>query len=134
MTEKRYKKSILRVIKTGVIDENNNELNTDEVVDLLNEQHEQIQLLQVDKSDLSIDIEVQNEKINRLEEENEQLKNKIKSLTIELSTHKHPLWSTREAERVVNELKKENEELKTENHYLKNKLKRLGIIIDDVIL
>lgn len=42
---------------------------------------------------------------------NEQHKTII-SLQVELSTHKHPLWSTREAERIVNELENENEQLK----------------------
>lgn len=43
--------------------------------------------------------------LNKREEENRQLR-------LELDTHKHPLWSTREAERIVNELKRENEQLK----------------------
>ena len=51
--------------------------------------------------------------LNKLEEENSQLR-------LELDTHKHPLWSTREAERIVNELKQENEQLKSENDSYKN--------------
>ena len=47
------------------------------------------------------------ELLNTLHEENEQLR-------LELDTHKHPLWSTREAERIVNELKQENEQLRKE--------------------
>ena len=43
------------------------------------------------------DIEKCVELLNSMYEENEQLK-------FELHTHKHPLWSTREAERKVNEL------------------------------
>ena len=43
--------------------------------------------------------------MNKLEKENRQLR-------LELDTHKHPLWGTREAERIVNELKEENEQLK----------------------
>jgi len=35
-----------------------------------------------------------------------------KQLRLELDTHKHPLWSTREAEKIINELKQENEQLK----------------------
>lgn len=50
--------------------------------------------------------------LNELAEENEQLKRELTSLRVELDTHKHPLWSTREAERIVNELKEENEQLK----------------------
>ena len=45
--------------------------------------------------------------LNKLEGENRQL-------ILELDTHKHPLWSTREAERIVNNLKQENEKLKSE--------------------
>ena len=45
--------------------------------------------------------------LNKFEEENRQL-------ILELDTHKHPLWSTREAERIVNKLKQENEQLKQE--------------------
>ena len=37
------------------------------------------------------------DKLNSLAEENEKLR-------LELETHKHPLWSTREAERKVNKL------------------------------
>ena len=44
-----------------------------------------------DTLDLLVDL------LNDLTEENEQLR-------LELETHKHPLWSTREAERKVNKL------------------------------
>lgn len=54
------------------------------------------------------------DKLNKLEEENNQLR-------LELDTHKHPLWSTREAERIVNELKQENEQLKKELTWWKYK-------------
>ena len=37
------------------------------------------------------------DRLNELEEENEQLR-------LELETHKHPLWSTREAERKLSEV------------------------------
>ena len=56
--------------------------------------------------------------LNELSTENEQLK-------LELDTHKHPLWSTREAERIVNELKQENEQLKKENKKLNCIIKQL---------
>lgn len=49
--------------------------------------------------------------LNNFDKENIKLK-------IELNTHKHPLWSTREAERVVNELRNENEQLKQELKYI----------------
>lgn len=41
-----------------------------------------------------------------------ELYNENRFLRLELDTHKHPLWSTREAERIVNELKQENKQLK----------------------
>ena len=50
--------------------------------------------------------------LNNFDEETDKLR-------LELDTHKHPLWSTREAERIVNELKKENEQLKQEVKRLK---------------
>ena len=53
--------------------------------------------------------------LNELHEENTYLK-------LELDTHKHPLWSTREAERIVNELKEENGQLKNENQKLDEKI------------
>ena len=57
--------------------------------------------------------------LNKLEEENRQLR-------LELDTHKHPLWSTREAERIVNELKQENEQLK-------QKIKSINKILNEDI-
>ena len=48
----------------------------------------------------------------------------IISLQVELDTHKHPLWSTREAERIVNELKEENKQLKSEIKDLNDVLAR----------
>ena len=61
--------------------------------------------------------------LNKLENENRQLR-------LELDTHKHPLWSTREAERVVNELKKENEQLKQRNNRQYEQLGRLYNLIE----
>lgn len=69
------------------------------------------------------DLEIICELLNQLSNENEELKKEIVSLEVELDTHKHPLWSTRKAERVVNKLKKENEELKKEVEMLMNGLK-----------
>lgn len=57
--------------------------------------------------------------LNKLEEENRQLR-------LELDTHKHPLWSTREAERIVNELKQENEQLKQDIEHCANQFKDDG--------
>jgi len=52
--------------------------------------------------------------LNELSEENEQLR-------LELETHKHPLWSTREAEKKVNKLNEEINQLRIENMRLKKK-------------
>lgn len=65
-------------------------LSNQEVVDLLNEQQAKIH-----RDEISIKTMISN--MEKLEKENEQLR-------IELETHKHPLWSTREAERKVNKL------------------------------
>lgn len=56
--------------------------------------------------------------LNKLEDENRQLR-------LELDTHKHPLWSTREAERIVNELKQENEQLKQQKDFYYARLQKI---------
>ena len=61
--------------------------------------------------------------LNKLEEENKQLR-------LELDTHKHPLWSTREAERIVNELKQENEKLKQQKDFYYARLQKIIKIAD----
>lgn len=61
--------------------------------------------------------------LNKLEEENRQLR-------LELDTHKHPLWSTREAERIVNELKQENEKLKQQKDFYYARLQKIIKIAD----
>ena len=60
--------------------------------------------------------------LNGLVDDNERLKKENIDLKVELDTHKHPLWSTREAERIVNELEKENDELKQSNNMLREEL------------
>lgn len=83
----------------------------DEIVHKLNEQQEHITHLEDTNDNFRIklieDIEAmeqaekkigeQQATISALKEENEQLR-------LELETHKHPLWSTREAEKKVNKL------------------------------
>lgn len=53
--------------------------------------------------------------LNTLHEENNSLK-------LELDTHKHPLWSTREAERKVNEL----------TNLLSNETKKNAILLQEI--
>lgn len=53
--------------------------------------------------------------LNALHEENQQLR-------FELDTHKHPLWSTREAERKVNEL----------TNLLANETKKNAILLEEI--
>lgn len=53
--------------------------------------------------------------LNKLEEENIRLR-------LELDTHKHPLWSTREAERKVNEL----------TEILENEVKKNGVLLNEI--
>ena len=55
------------------------------------------------------------ELLNNLSEENVQLK-------LELETHKHPLWSTREAERKVNNL----------TELLANETKKSALLLDEI--
>ena len=60
------------------------------------------------------------DKIKELEEENEQLR-------LELETHKHPLWSTREAEKKVNELSDSLADEVKKNGVLNEELNQLRI-------
>ena len=55
------------------------------------------------------------EELNALHEENARLR-------LELDTHKHPLWSTREAERKVNEL----------TELLANETKKNAILLEEI--
>lgn len=71
--------------------------------------------------------------LNDYENESVELKSEIKSLRLELHTHKHPLWSTREAERVVNELKLKNEQLSLICEKYEGFLKEKGHSIHEVI-
>jgi len=57
----------------------------------------------------------QHELLNTLHKENQQLK-------LELDTHKHPLWSTREAERKINEL----------TNLLSNETKKNAILLEEI--
>ena len=103
---------------------NGEQLTNFEVVDLLNNLSEDNEYLEKRFKEeewhydhIDEDRDAWRHKCQELEKENEQLK-------LELDTHKHPLWSTREAERIVNELKQEIEELKEEIKDLNDVLAR----------
>lgn len=112
------------------------------LVGLLNEQQATIHSLKEEVRLLKPTNIEQYEQIVQLQKENEQLKGENERLRLELETHKHLLWSTREAEKKVNkladsladEVKKNgllNEELnqlRIENMRLKKKKRRMMII------
>ena len=63
----------------------------------------------------------------KLRIENEQLKEENEQLRLELETHKHPLWSTREAERKVNKLADSLAEEVKKNGLLNEEINQLRI-------
>ena len=65
--------------------------------------------------------------LNMLHEENEKLKRELTSLRVELDTHRHPLWSTREAERKVKELVDNLADMIEKNTELYDEVNRLRI-------
>jgi len=120
MTEKRFKEQNLENHLNRIYDTTKGGVVFDEdIVDLLNELHEENQTLKNKYEKLrrtGASLGVENDGLisenYELQKENDELKKEITSLKVELDTHKHPLWSTRESERIVNELKQENEKLK----------------------
>ena len=89
----------------------------DEVYDLLNEQDADL-MMQREKAlywrnkaeDIFGDMQTNVE----LKKENIKLKERIKKLKLELNTHKHPLWSTRQCQERIRELENENKQLKAQ--------------------
>ena len=63
--------------------------------------------------------------LNKQDERIQELENENRMLRVKLDTHKHPLWSTREAERVVNELEEEDKQIKQKIKELKKEIERL---------
>ena len=63
----------------------------------------------------------------KLEKENEQLKGENERLRLELETHKHSLWSTREAEKKVNKLADSLADEVKKNGLLNEELNQLRI-------
>ena len=63
----------------------------------------------------------------KLEKENEQLKGENERLRLELETHKHLLWSTREAEKKVNKLADSLADEVKKNGLLNEELNQLRI-------
>ena len=119
-----------------------------EIVDLLNEQQDTIGEQKIAIDELITDykkLEKENEKliqkkclpcelvnlqtreIDKLKKENEQLKDENERLRLELETHKHPLWSTREAEKKVNELSDSLADEIKKNGLLNEELNQLRI-------
>lgn len=60
--------------------------------------------------------------LNNLHNQNQKLKDENERLRFELETHKHPLWSTREAERKLSEV--------TNN--LANEIKKNGLLNEEI--
>ena len=96
MSEERFKLSSETVLQYQIMD-NDTDLNENEVVDLLNEQKATITKLKELNGD-------KGKRIISLIRTNKTLKEENEQLRLELETHKHPLWSTREAEKKVNKL------------------------------
>ena len=69
----------------------------------------------------------QYEQIVQLQKENEQLKGENERLRLELETHKHLLWSTREAEKKVNKLADSLADEVKKNGLLNEELNQLRI-------
>ena len=74
MFEKRFKISERGCYYTGLIVDNGNKIGNNDVVDLLNEQHEAIIDLTTQKEDLQNELYYEKEKFEKLLSENEQLK------------------------------------------------------------
>ena len=124
MTDKRFKcvfkehetKNSWSMIKDNQLDK---PLYIKDVVDLLNELSEENEhLLQSNRTlgdNLKQEEEENANEYNALLKENEQLR-------LELETHKHPLWSTREAERKLSEV--------TDN--LADEVKKNGLLNEEI--
>ena len=95
-------------------------LNWEDVVKKLNEQQAIIGEQKIAIDELITDYK-------KLEKENEQLKDENERLRLELETHKHPLWSTREAEKKVNKLSDSLADEVKRNGLLKKELNQLRI-------
>ena len=63
--------------------------------------------------------------LNHMVERIENLKQEVNYLNLKVSIHKHPLWSTREAEKKVKELQNEVDILKVSNEEMEDYLARL---------
>lgn len=85
------------------------------IVDRLNEQ--QLVISKLDEHNTGYMVENLT-----LKKENNQLKDENERLRLELETHKHPLWSTREAERKLSEV--------TNN--LANEIKQNGLLNEEI--
>lgn len=97
------------------------------LVGLLNEQQATIHSLKEEVRLLKPTNIEQYEQIVQLQKENEQLKGENERLRLELETHKHLLWSTREAEKKVNKLADSLADEVKKNGLLNEELNQLRI-------
>ena len=122
MIEKRFKLSRVTLNNPNAIRDNKEPLTQKEVVDLLNKQHEENQKLKQSncglKSELQIfkgDVIYSNKIINKLNDENEELKIRCG-----------------DGEQIIRDLKKENKKLKQRVEQLENHImNKLTIICGD---
>ena len=122
MSKKRFYKLNSRFvdIEEPVIYDNFEQkaLNIEQSVELLNNLHQENEHLLQSNRTLGDNLKQEEENANEynaLLKENEQLR-------LELETHKHPLWSTREAEKKVNKLADS----------LANEVKKNGLLNEEI--
>ena len=118
----------------GQIQQNGLIMSTDEVVDYLNTSNNAIGSLQYENAQLRKENKRLKERNDELEDELEESSTFIieqreenKQLRLELETQKHPLWSTREAERRVNKLSDSLADEVKKNGLLNEELNQLRI-------
>lgn len=105
-------------------------MSTDEVIDYLNTSNNAIGSLQYENAQLRKENKRLKERNDELEESSAfiiEQREENKQLRLELETQKHPLWSTREAERRVNKLSDSLADEVKKNGLLNEELNQLRI-------
>ena len=120
MNEKRFVCIDVGYGDDWYITDNGKRLSDMEIVDLLNEQKATITKLKELNGD-------KGKRIISLIRTNKTLKEENEQLRLELETHKHPLWSTREAEKKVNKLADSLADEKKKNGLLNEEINQLRI-------